>query len=155
MVETLTSQTKECNGMRHWIGALLVASIMTSIPWASWAEGTKPAQGEKPAASTATDEDTKFQESLNSLGLTAGWAGKCNEKNPETVEKVTAQALATANQLVQLFGTDRAFRFVFYAGLGAAGLKLEAAKCSQYIAEWEGFVKKHPELAIRETKEKE
>jgi len=138
--------------MRYWLGAMVVTGVLVSVPWMSWAEDTPPKE-EKAATTTEADEDTKFQESLNSLGLTAGWAGKCNEKNPETVEQITAQALATANQIVRLFGTDAAFRFVFYTGLGGAGLKLDTAKCSQYIADWSGFVKKHPELQVREAKE--
>jgi ABC-type phosphate transport system substrate-binding protein len=132
---------------------VMVAGILVGGPWASWAEDKPSVEEEKPATTTTADEDTKFQGSLNSLGLTAGWAGKCSEKNPETVEQITAQALAAANQLVQLFGTDAAFRFVFHAGLGGAGAKLDTAKCAQYIADWSDFVKKHPELAVREIKE--
>jgi hypothetical protein len=124
----------------------------------SLAEQEMPPQQKKAATATTPDDwvhvDTEFQESLNSLGLTAGWAGKCNEKNSEAVEQITAQALAAANELVRLFGTDAAFRFVFYAGLGGAGLKLNDAKCAQYIANWTEFVRKHPELEARETREK-
>jgi len=138
--------------MRNWLGAMIVTGVLVCIPLMSWAEDKSSAEEGK-ATTTTDDEDTKFQESLNSLGLTAGWAGKCSEKNPETVEQITAQALATANQIVRLFGTDAAFRFVFYTGLGGAGSKLDATKCSQYIADWSGFVKKHPELEVRETKE--
>jgi len=122
------------------------------------AQEKAPPQEEKAATATTPDErvseDTKFQESLNSLGLTAGWAGKCKEKDPEAVEQITTEALAAANQLVRLFGTDAALRFVFYAGLGAAGLKLAEAKCAEYIGNWTEFVKQHPELEARETREK-
>ena len=143
--------------MRQWFGTVLLTCVLAGVPGMLWAEEKTPPQEDKAATGSTPDEwvqeDTKFQESLNSLGLTAGWAGKCNEKNPETVEQITAQALATANQIVRLFGTDAAFRFVFYTGLGGAGLKLDTAKCPQYIADWTSFVKEHPELAIRETKE--
>jgi hypothetical protein len=116
-------------------------------------EKTSP-QAAQPAAETAADEDTKFQESLNGLGLSAGYAGKCQENTPETVETIVLQALEAANELTQLFGTDAAFRFVFYVGLGAPGSKLDMARCPQYIADWAGFVKKHPELEALRNKEK-
>jgi hypothetical protein len=86
--------------------------------------------------------------------LSAGYAGKCQENMPETVETIVLQALEAANELTQLFGTDAAFRFVFYVGLGAAGSKLDMAKCPQYIADWASFVKKHPELEELRKKEK-
>jgi hypothetical protein len=118
------------------------------------AQEKTPPQAAQPAAETAADEDTKFQESLNSLGLSAGYAGRCQENTPETVETIVLQALEAANELTQLFGTDAAFRFVFYVGLGAAGSKLDMAKCPQYIADWASFVKKHPELEELRKKEK-
>jgi hypothetical protein len=62
--------------------------------------------------------------------------------------------LEVANELTQLFGTDAAFRFVFYVGLGMAGSKLDMAKCPQYIADWTSYVKKHPELEALGNKEK-
>lgn len=144
--------------MRQWLRVIIVTGVLASVPWMSLAEEKTPSQEDKAATATTADEwvqeDTRFQESLNSLGLTAGYAGKCNEKNSESVEQITAQALAAANQLVRLFGTDAAFRFVFYAGLGAAGLKLDDAKCAQYIANWTEFVKEHPELRVGQTTEK-
>ncbi|MDS4039700.1 MAG: hypothetical protein RKP20_00785 [Candidatus Competibacter sp.] len=144
--------------MRQWLRVIIVTSVLANVPWMSLAEEKTPPQKDKAATATTPDEwvheDTKFQESLNSLGLTAGYAGKCKEKNAEAVEQITAQALAAADQLVRLFGTDAAFRFVFYAGLGAGGLKLDDAKCAQYIANWTEFVKEHPELKARETREK-
>jgi hypothetical protein len=88
------------------------------------AQEKTPPEEDKKAAAAAEDDDTKFQESLNSLGWSAGYAVKCNEKDTGTVETITLQALEVGNQLVQMFGTDAAFRFVFSAGIGAAGSKL-------------------------------
>ena len=139
--------------MRYRLAALVVSCVLASTPWVSHAQEKTSPQEEKKATAEA-DEDTKFQESINSLGLSAGYAGKCNEKNAETIDLFMSQALAAANQLTQLFGTDAAFRFVFYAGLGGAGFKLDTAKCEQYTADWTNFVKKHPELLIRQKKEK-
>jgi hypothetical protein len=143
--------------MRQWLRVVVATGVLASVPWMALAEEEPPPPEEKAATAVAPDEwvheDTKFQESLNSLGLTAGYAGKCNEKNPETVEQITAQALAAANELVRLFGTDAAFRFVFYAGLGGAGLKLDKAKCAQYTTNWAEFIKQHPELDVRATRE--
>ena len=141
--------------MWHRFGAVMVSCLLAGAPWVSVAQEKTPPQADTPAAATAEEEeDIKFQESLNSLGLSAGYAGKCQEHMPETVETIVQQALNAANELTRLFGTDAAFRFVFHVGLGAAGFKLDMAKCPQYIADWTSFVQKHPELEALRTKEK-
>jgi hypothetical protein len=140
--------------MRQWFGAIMVSCLLAGVPWVSGAQEKTPPQEAQPGAESAVAEDTKFQESLNSLGLSAGYAGKCQENTPETVETILQQGLEIANELTQLFGTDAAFRFVFYVGLGMAGSKIDLAKCPQYLTDWTGFVKKHPELAQLRKKEK-
>jgi hypothetical protein len=132
--------------MSYIFTMLIVTEMLVGVPWVSHAQEKTPPEGGSKATAAAEDDDTKFQESLNSLGLSAGYAGKCNEKNAETVETLTLQALEVGNELVQMFGTDAAFRFVFYVGIGAAGSKLDPAKCAQYLSEWQNFTKKYPEL---------
>jgi hypothetical protein len=138
--------------MRYRLAAVIASCVLAGIPWMSQAQEKTPPEEDKKAA--AEDDDTKFQESLNSLGLSSGYAVKCNEKDTGTVETITLQALEVGNQLVQMFGTDAAFRFVFYAGIGAAGSKLDTAKCSQYMTEWTNIMKKHPEIDRALIKEK-
>jgi hypothetical protein len=140
--------------MRYLLAVAVVFCVLVGIAWVSQAQEKTPSAGDKQVAATAEEDDTKFQESLNNLGLSAGYASKCNEKETGTVETFLLQSQEIANRLVRLFGTDAAFRFVFFTGVGAAGGKLDPAKCSQYTTDWTNFVKKYPEIERAGQKEK-
>ena len=137
--------------MRRIVTVLAVAGIQIGVlggaPWRVQAQEQTSGQTAK-AAETETEKaaDRKFQEGLNNLGLSAGYAYKCSEKESAERQLIGKQALETGNQMMRYFGTNAVLEFAAYMGAGAAGSGLEAAKCAQYVTDWQNFTKKHPEI---------
>ena len=137
--------------MRRIITVLAVAGLQIGVlggaPWSVQAQEQTGGQTQEVAETKIEkDADRKFQEGLNNLGLSAGYAYKCSEKGSAEQQLIGKQALETGNQMMRYFGTNAVLEFAAYMGAGAAGSGMDTAKCNQYVADWQTFTKKHPEL---------
>lgn len=103
---------------------------------------------EKESAQASEETDTEFQEAVNNLGLSAGYAVQCAKGTP-TEQAIGKQAFTIADGLVRDFGTRSAFLFMIYFGAGGSQT-IETGKCSEYIADWKEFADKYPEIGMME-----
>lgn len=109
------------------------------------------AQGE--GAEAPEEGEVEFQEAVNNLGLSAGYAVQCAKGTP-TEQAIGKQAFAIADGLTKDFGTRSAFLFMIYFGAGSSE-PIEADQCAQYIADWKEFADEYPEIGTMEGGEDE
>jgi hypothetical protein len=102
---------------------------------ASWAQQkpASPAQATK-AAAPAASEDEVFDDKLREFGY---WSGAAYGCVPEAKQaEVERKVLETYNGIARLFGTDQAFFYAAAFGHGTT-IKVEAAKCPEFLAKFE------------------
>jgi hypothetical protein len=108
---------------------------------------------EKESVQPSEENDVAFQEAVNNLGLSAGYAVQCAKGTP-TEQAIGKQAFTIADGLARDFGTRSAFLFMIYFGAGGSQT-IETGKCPQYIADWKEFADKYPEIGMMEGVEHE
>ena len=91
-------------------------------------------------ASTAEDEDARFEESVRNFGFTSGAARQCAE--PAKRPQIESDALKAFSGLVRLFGTDHAFMYAAAFGAGSA-MQIDRSKCPDYAASFDESMNKH------------
>jgi len=122
---------------RKWL-ALMILLIVAVFPLNALAQ-------EKESAQASEESDVEFQDAVNDLGLSAGYAVQCSKGKPEE-QVIGKQAFFIADGLAKDFGTRSAFLFMIYFGAGGSQ-PIEKDKCPEYIADWKEFADKYPELA--------
>ena len=108
---------------------------------------------EKESVLKYEENDVEFQEAVNNLGLSAGYAVQCSKGKPAE-QDIGKQAFNIADGLARDFGTRSAFLFMIYFGAGGSQT-IEKGKCPGYIADWKEFADKYPEIGKMEGGENE
>jgi hypothetical protein len=107
-----------------WIGLILATS-------GAAAQTSTPAQADTESA------DVAFNQSLTDFGVLAGRVNGCVEANALAAHE--ERVFNMFSRIVQLYGTDRAFRFSAAYGHGAT-LEVEEDKCPEVIATFEAQI---------------
>jgi hypothetical protein len=129
---------KETSHMKMKSIALVVFLLAVVFPFIAVAQ--------EPVAQE--EDEGEFQEAVNNLGLSAGYAVQCAKGTPAE-QTIGKQAFAIADGLAKDFGTRSAFLFMIYFGVGSSE-SIEADQCPEYIADWKEFADKYPELGMME-----
>ena len=91
------------------------------------------------------DDDQEFQEALADLGSSAGNAMQCVGEDKAKTSTIASQADLIGGGLLKDSGSQSAFRFMVYFGIGIAE-SIDKAKCADYIADWNKFTAQYPGL---------
>jgi hypothetical protein len=115
---------------------LLALSIAVLLPVAAMAQTDKNVA--LPPASTAEQEDARFEEAIRNFGFLSGATYQCLPESDRATHD--REVLRAYSGLVRLFGSDRAF---FYAAAFGAGtsMSIDKAKCSTYVADFKAAMK--------------
>jgi hypothetical protein len=117
---------------------LLAVAFVALLPLSAVAQTARPVAAPPPAASSAEDEDLRFEESIRNFGFLSGATYQCLPEADRTAHD--REVLKAYSGLVRLFGSDRAF---FYAAAFGAGtsMSIDKAKCAGYIEDFRGAMK--------------
>jgi hypothetical protein len=113
--------------LRVMTATLLCACLV--FPLMSWSEQDQ-------------DDDQEFREALENLGSSAGYAMQCVGEDKTKTSMIGSQADLIGGGLLKEFGSQFAFRFMVYFGIGIAE-SIDKSKCADYLADWNKFTAKY------------
>ena len=91
------------------------------------------------------DDEQEFQKALADLGISAGNAMQCVGEDETKTSTIASQADTIGGGLLKDSGSQSAFRFMVYFGIGI-GETIDKDKCAAYLADWNQFTAKYPDL---------
>jgi hypothetical protein len=120
--------------------------VMHAMKWVLGCVALVPVQGVAMAQMPSHAEKEKMDTALRKLGYVTGQAFQCQTKQQQV--KLEKTALNVGTNILQLFGSNRAFCFAAAFGAGASE-QLDTKRCAEYVQQADEMVRRLNVLASR------
>lgn len=116
------------NGVMRYFCQILGTIVLFSLSTAVFAQDKAPDLPD-------VEADAKLMDAISEIGLIGGHAIQCDPDN----EDLGLQALKVANKINNEFGSDEAYLFMVYVGVGSTEA-IDSNDCSERKKAWTDFL---------------